>query len=140
MVRGAGMTVAFGMGPIPTENQFPCQTLVACLALPSVGAIGNVGMASGSDDGLHLLLLFLSVQVSAGVCRAVRVCAGLCSADHLQNTANGSGSAWPSHRTSDVNAAHALPKHVYCPRSTSTVLAADGTVRLTADVLCGQHV
>ena len=26
--------VAFGAGPIPTENQFPCQTLVACLPPP----------------------------------------------------------------------------------------------------------
>ena len=29
---GAGGAVAFDAGPIPTENQFPWQTLVACLA------------------------------------------------------------------------------------------------------------
>ena len=37
MVQGAVLLRGLDTGPIPTENQFSCQTLVACLVRPSDG-------------------------------------------------------------------------------------------------------
>ena len=53
--------MACGTGPIPTENRFPCETIVACLGWTLCvggqvwpGAPGQVGGLGGAGGGLEL--------------------------------------------------------------------------------------